>query len=282
MVTSRILATVGLTAIGAGSAISGIPAYAATDCGDAPSGATVNSYGSICEVVFDVAGDFSFTAPTTVSGAEAIIVGAGGGSTERSGGSVGYAGGGGEVLYIDSVDTSSPITISIGSGGAGGLNSGWDGDDGESSSLGSTEALGGYGGHGGGTAGGSGSGISANDYANGAGAKSDGPSGGHGFLPSDESLTLGSDLFPVLDSDVELGAGGRSAQRDNPLGPGAGAWTYANTAETGADGAVIIRWPSSENLASTGFSSEDLIFMSSGITALGFAAIYSTRRRRAR
>jgi hypothetical protein len=83
-------------------------------CGTATPAATLVAPG-VCEVVFTESG--TFTAPSTISKLAAFLVAGGeGGSIDSDFGST-YGGGAGEVVYIDAVEFSAPLAVSVGTGG---------------------------------------------------------------------------------------------------------------------------------------------------------------------
>ncbi|MEQ1738023.1 MAG: hypothetical protein ABL886_16665, partial [Rhodoglobus sp.] len=68
-------------------------------CGDVPIGASVSIDSDRCVLDFGTAGGYSWTLPTGISGLFGLVVGGGGGAL-ADGGSEGYAGSGGDVLYV--------------------------------------------------------------------------------------------------------------------------------------------------------------------------------------
>ena len=89
------------------------------DCGDSTPAATIAGDG-VCVVKFFEDGPHTFTAPTDLDAVSAVLVGAGGGSIaslDQTSGVLAYGGGGGEVVIVDTVDVSSPLSIVVGNGG---------------------------------------------------------------------------------------------------------------------------------------------------------------------
>lgn len=234
----------------------------------------------VCEVQFVEAGTFTFSAPSGVAKLSAIVVGAGGGYV--SGGPDAYAGGGGEVLFIETVDFSAPVDIEVGLGSDGSTASGG------SSSVNDKVAAGGFSGtHDGGAncfcggySGNGNAGWPDPVAASGGGAGGAAPdqfSGGPGLTAS--AAADDSSMWPAVSGEDIYGAGG------NMVTPGALAKTPGSGADTGApvgeDGLVILRWTSA--LPATGvnagtFAAFAAAFMIPGAALLAFAA----RSRRSR
>lgn len=127
-------------------------------------------------------------------------------------------------------------------------------------------------------------------FCAGGGAGGDAPSrvdGGAGVLASD--VAGNSDLFPEIDGEPELGAGGdaildgSSTIEDTPNIPGHGGNAFSqSTGGDGIDGAVYLRWPApADSLASTGFDATSGI-AAAGAVAAGAAILVATRRRAVR
>jgi hypothetical protein len=264
-------------------------ALAATDCG---SGTEVSA--GICEQAFTTAGDFTFTAPSGVTKVSAIIIGGGGGAEYNAGGA--YGGGGGEVVYLDSVSTSSALQITVGSGGAADPDIEGTGNGGGSSSIGTDEAAGGDGGSyyserggdsGNGNAGsggysnvvffytgaGAGQGGDAPDCISGANA--DTCPAGPGVTAS--SIAMNSALFPEVLGEPEYGTGGvgvevsNTSVGDHAAGHGGDATTITS-GDDGNDGAVILRWGA---LPDTGLSVQPWM-VGTGVATVAAGAIFAS------
>ena len=272
---SVALVGVGLMATPLGAL--GSPVLAA-GCQTTEPGATEVAPG-VCEVQFLEAGEFTFTAPSGVAKLSAIVVGAGGGFVSIAGD---YAGGGGDVVFVETVDISAPVDIEVGLGSDGSTASGG------SSSVNDKVAAGGFSGthdggancYCGGYSGNGNAGWPDPVAASGGGAGGAAPdqfSGGPGLTAS--AAADDSSMWPSVSGEDIYGAGG------NVVTPGALAKTPGSGADTGApvgeDGLVILRWTSA--LPATGvnagtFAAFAAAFMIPGAALLAFAA----RSRRAR
>lgn len=220
------------------------PALATDPCGTSDPAATEVSAG-ICEVAFSSAGDFTFTAPTGVAKLTAVIVGAGGGSGADNTGA--YAGGGGNVVYVGSVDVGAPVAITVGLGADGG-------PQGESSSVNADVATGGYSGMNTPTgpcdcAGTSGNGNAGSYYWNGANdTGAGGGAGGAAFLDapglgmSASNVANDTELWPALAGEPLYGAGGNASINPGSIVGNAGDGAIADGVSAGNDGLVILRW----------------------------------------
>lgn len=233
-------------------------------CGDAPSGAELTRAGDVCQVAFTTAGESTWTVPSGLRAIHAVVVGAGGGA--YGGPDAGYAGSGGEVVYVDLSDTQAgqEISLTVGAGGSSAEQG-----QGEGSALGLVSALGGV------------PGADAAPYCDvtdrgvftaGHGAGGSAVSGscsgaeGAGIDPSvdDDSRGLAPlDLFSTYAG--ELGGGGRIDVVEATNAPaiaivdiGRGADVSVDTSgffpvgtadAAGDDGAVIIRYPAAEEQA---------------------------------
>jgi hypothetical protein len=204
----------------------------------------------LCEVLVTESG--TFTAPSGITKLAAFVVGAGSGGW-GSGDSFGsYGGGGGAVVYVDSVDVSGPIDVTIGAGGASGAS---DVDKtGGNTSVNGDAAVGGFapdqvsGGISGNGYGGNGADClidTVSEYASGGGgAISDavGNAGGDGLLLSD-FFYADSTLFPVLDAGTRYGAGGDSCSVELTTAHSGNGGSASNTSsQNGSDGVVIFRY----------------------------------------
>jgi len=255
-------------------AFAAAPSFAATDCGE---GTEVSA--GICEKAFTTAGDYTFTVPASVSKMSAVLVGGGqGGSAD---GDVttfsAYAGGGGGVLFVDSVDISASLSITVGAGG------GIDYSVGGDSSVGSN------------TAGGGGADLnsqsgSPQDFV-GLTVSTDpqfnyGSGGGAGGTPTTcasgpgltaSSAAVGSSLFPALLGEPEFGQGGSCSGIILVGAPvaGKGGDVFTDgatpTAVAGTDGAVILRW--TPGLPDTGMNMQPWVIGASVAAVLGGAVL---------
>jgi hypothetical protein len=264
-------------------------AQASSTC---PSGATTLSSGA-CEISFTSSS--TFTPPAGTTQLHALLVGAGGSAIPD--GSLGYAGGGGDVQVV-TLATSGDVTITV---GAAGTSSGYSSaNDTSVTQAGSTTtAEGGRPAPGGGAdhGGDSGSGISTiQDGGSGAGAASTDASGGVGLVVNEitgASSTLFSDDTDcfgggggVRGADATCG-GGYTSDTANPLGTnpplansggGGGGWSYYDGSvshaytQEGAAGLVTLRFEVSA-LPDTGVASTAPWVLSAlGLLAAGSAA----------
>lgn len=256
------------------------PAFAA-DCGTSTPAASEVSAG-ICEVQFTT--DSTFTAPSGVTKLTALIVGAGGGHVDNFGS---YAGGGGDVVFVSSVDTSGPITIVVGAG-----------TDGSSPQAGSSVvnsdvAEGGYSGtfdsSGGTEKGGMSGGGNAGSFAYWTGVNFTGAGGGAGGDGSDlaagagvtaSEAAAGDELWPAVSGEPAYGAGGSPDLAPGALSdtPGEGASNTGPAA--GNDGIVILRWATpAPALAETGLSMANIMLgavFAAGMFLIAYAS-FSTK-----
>lgn len=276
-------------------------AIPSTSCGEVIGAYSVGT--NICEMRYQDAGSFTFTAPSGVAKMGAIVVGAGGGGVNNSAGDIAYAGGGGEVLYVNLNGlASTEFTVLVGAGGA----SAFDGDpsSGANSSLTWSETVYARGGevnpgisgnaNSAGIAFGTGIIVTSGGGAGGDGESADSfgtigqiLSGGVGLAPSaarDSNQVLADQtLFPASVGEPTFGVGGSVTNNILPAvvtfntesgysnsGFG-GAATLGNDAASlaGQDGAIYIRWetptPAPEQLAETGTDKTAIIFAATGI-----------------
>ena len=329
MTTSRAAK---IFAISAGAGVLAAPlafastaAFAAADCG---TGTEVSA--GICEQAFTTAGDSTFTAPSGVTKVSAIIVGAGGGAEYNSDGA--YGGGGGEVLFVDNISTTSPVNLTVGAGGAadpgtdgeadrggasaygsdgaygggggevvfvdsvdasspveltvgegGGISADFgDASAGGDSSFGSTVAVGGTGGTftGGGTSGNGNEGSHVDPDLGAGGGAGDATTdcvSGAGLTASE--VALGSSLFPATSGEAIFGAGGScdaitlgSFTGTAGSGGSVSGDFGAATADVGEDGAVIIRWGA---LPDTGMSVQPWM-IGAGVATVAAGALFAS------
>ena len=294
--SNKILAAGSVALMGAGSFMGAAPAGAIVeaDCGEAPTNGfvwVVND--TICSVSLNMNSATDFTMPAGIDRLAALVIGAGGGSV--SDGYAGYAGGGGEVLYVADVTVSDLNTIEIGHGGLSstsytGSTSGGD------TTLGSTVARGGEFGRDLASSGDSGNGNTSWSSGGwdwnerfGGGAKSDASDGtpGAGYLLNDPELTLGDELFPAEDAP-EFGRGGSGNSIPGEAAFGWGGSATSGDKQDGVSGGIIFRWipnsaAASENsLAATGVDANS-IGMTAGALGLGgvaLAVVAAARRAR--
>ncbi len=279
MTTSRAAK---IFAISAGAGVLAAPlafastaAFAAADCG---TGTEVSA--GICEQAFTTAGDSTFTAPSGVTKVSAIIVGAGGGASAY-GSDGAYGGGGGEVVFVDSVDASSPVELTVGEGGGISADFG-DASAGGDSSFGSTVAVGGTGGTftGGGTSGNGNEGSHVDPDLGAGGGAGDATTdcvSGAGLTASE--VALGSSLFPATSGEAIFGAGGScdaitlgSFTGTAGSGGSVSGDFGAATADVGEDGAVIIRWGA---LPDTGMSVQPWM-IGAGVATVAAGALFAS------
>ena len=259
-------------------AFAATPSFAAADCGE---GTEVTA--GICEKAYTTAGDYTFTVPASVSKMSAVLVGGGqgGGVQLFPGGEfLAYGGGGGGVLFVDSVSLSSPVAISVGAGGAADFSGGGD------TTVGPYVAGGGF-------VGDSGA-LSGSPQENAGFLVAPGPpavlfsGGGAGGTPTDcaagpgvtaSSVAAGSSLFPAVLGESVFGQGGSCSGITLTSEPGAGkggdVFTDGATqsADAGVDGAVILRW--TPGLPDTGLSVSPWLIGASVAGVLGGAVLAS-------
>ena len=282
MTFTRLTRNVAL-ASGAGLAVvplafAATPSFAATDCGE---GTEVTA--GICEKAYTTAGDYTFAVPASVAKMSAVLVGGGqaGVIIDEGSGPIGaYAGSGGGVLFVDSVDISAPITFTV---GAGGSNDSY----GEDTVLGTAVAGGGYVDRDLGSVSGSPQSFVAFMVemgpplavisGGGAGGTPTTCAAGPGVTAS--SVAAGSSLFPAVLGEPVYGAGG-SCSGISPLsepGAGKGGDVYDELpdyeASAGTDGAVILRWTA--GLPDTGVSIQPWLIGASVAGVLGGALLAS-------
>ena len=218
--------------------------------------------------------------PTTSGNVEVLVVGGGGGggSSAAAGGGGGGAGAGGLVYNATYKMASSPITVTVGSGGVAGVaGANGLGSNGSNSVFGSITAIGGGGGppqRGTGVAGGSGSGGGYNGYTTvkygGSGEPGQGHAGGDtttlpsasgaggggaGGVGGDNLINhAGGDggvglAYDISGSSVTYAAGGRGGGGTSPVsspantGKGGDGSYSTGTAYAGGSGVVIVRYP---------------------------------------
>lgn len=241
-------------------------AYATTvdGCGTKPAGGTLKNKSGVCELTFKSAGSYAWILPAGIADLQAIIVGAGGGAAYVQT-DIGYSGAGGDVVFVDLTDrrANDAAEILIGAGGVTGTPIGYDGQDSYLRMNGGDTLT-----VDGGTAG------STTDWAwgfcdggyfgenLGAGTttvgQDSGPcvGGGPGIIPDSHS-----DAPAIFDGfTTELGHGGGvyiDSTHTQRIGEGANVFydsvnDVTSADLTGADGAVIFRYTSTQSLAETG------------------------------
>ena len=260
-------------------ALAATPSFAAADCGE---GTEVTA--GICEKAYTTAGDYTFTAPSSVAKMSAVLVGGGQGGVYIEG-LAAYGGGGGGVVFVDSVDISGPIAVTVGAAGVFGVSLSGD------TTVGANAA-----GGGGGVVGDpfvpqvlvqSGSpqeflgwheppaSLPGIGSGGGSGGSPTNCAGGPGLTAS--SKAAGSSLFPAVLGEPVYGAGG-SCLGITPLSAaGAGGdvrVTVPLAAEAGSDGAVIFRWAAA-SLPDTGVSVQPWLIGASVAGVLGGALLAS-------
>jgi len=265
-------------------AFAATPSFAAADCGEGTEVAT-----GICEKAYTTAGDYTFAVPASVAKMSAVLVGGGQASAVvdfGAGSFTAYSGGGGGVLFVDTVDVSQPVRITVGAGGATDYSEGGDTSiDADDTSIAADVA-------GGGGVIGSQSGA-PQDFpgltleigppvgygsAGGAGGTPTDCSGGLGLTAS--SVAAGSSLFPALLGEPAFGQGGScSGLLDldrSEAGAGKGGDVFIDgatpTAEVGTDGTVILRWAAAP-LPDTGMNAQPWVIGASVAAVLGGAVL---------
>ena len=270
--SAKIVAlSAGAGALIAPAAMGSSAAFAATECG---SGIEVTA--GICQQAFTTPGSFTFSAPTGVTKVSAVLVGAGGGASFNV--DLGYAGGGGEVLFVDAVEISSPVSFTVGTGGAAGNAA--DGSNGTDSALGLDVASGGHGGKGDASGGSSGNGNASyydgglSGSGGGAGAAAATCNGGVGLAAS--AVAAGSSLFPVATGEPVFGAGGTCVSLGStPAIPGNGGNAISvSVGDAGRDGAVYFRWAGAV-LPDTGMSVQPWM-IGAGIATVAAGALFAS------
>jgi len=275
--TNKILAAGSVALIGTGSLLGATAAQAATvaDCGTHP-GATVSLInGTICDVVYDEVGEFSFDAPAGVSAFEAVLIGGGAGASKETVTSdptilvkrFGYSG---EMAYYTYSDVVGGLEVVVGAGGenewsyteSGGPTLYYDeGTDGTNTVLGENMAWG----------------SSWREYEDGC--------TWDGFPLSEEQLVgIDNPLFPVIPGAAAMSATGdvyETLAELTDLTYGSGGSWGGTSFQDGGSGAVIIRW-SLANLASTGVDASAIGIGAGGLLAGGVAlgAVAALRRAR--
>ncbi len=258
----------------------------------------------VCQVVITADGVHTF--PTTLGKVSAVIVGAGGGGYVDLENAGPYGGGGGEVLYVDTVALGTAITVDVGEGGTSGTDDVLAGD-GDDTVFGAITARGGLApvpnpespsDFIGGDSGNGNAGSNAGPGAGAAGSPPDYDTPGPGFLLSGIP-GVDSTLFAAsADGGVYYGLGGSvESLSDASVLPavvassgsgGSANLNYATEPRTGssadgADGVVIVRY-AAPALAATGSDPAGALVFA-GATAIAGAALLANsgiRRRRRR
>jgi hypothetical protein len=259
------------------------PSFAATDCGE---GTEVSA--GICEKAYTTAGNYTFAVPASVSKMSAVLVGGGqGGGTDvyGPGSFLAYGGGGGGVLFVDSVDISAPVAITVGAGGANDYSTGGD------STVGAATAGGGgvVGSQSGAPQGFPGftfeDGVSGVDYGSGGGAGGTPTTCGAGPGLTASSAAAGSSFFPALVGEPELGQGGgcTGIVLLGAAGAGKGGDVFTDgatpSADAGTDGAVILRW--TPGLPDTGMNVQPWV-IGAGVATVAAGALFASGALRVR
>ena len=284
MKSGRLTRNVALVS-GAGLAVvpmafAATPSLAAADCGE---GTEVSA--GICEKAFTTAGDYTFAVPASVSKMSAVLVGGGMGGIAS--GPTTYGGGGGGVAFVDSVDISGPIAVTVGAGGVFESSLSLPGD----TTVGAN------------TAGGAGGLFGEDDnfdirelMISGSPQESPawipmpsygGSGGGAGGAPTDcaagpgltaSEVAAGSSLFPAVLGEPVFGEGGSCSGVTvaSQAGAGKGGDVFGEVpnvqAEAGADGAVIFRWAAA-SLPDTGVNMQPWVIGASVAAVLGGAVL---------
>jgi LPXTG-motif cell wall-anchored protein len=273
-----------LSLSGAGAFAAALPAYAAPACPATTPAATLIPGTDICEIRIGAPGG-TFTFPSSLVKVSAVLVGAGAAGFYESFSDAGYAGEGGQVVYIDAVALDVPHTVVVGAGGSSG--------DGGDTSIDAVVAAGG-------------SITFGTDGADGAGGAGTDNVGGPGLLAED--VATDTTLFPAgpaAGADLTVyGQGGDGFDSDVPdpipatalTSPGSGGHgLVASTSDAapGIDGIVILRFaaqepaapppapaPSAPTLPDTGFDATPGLVAASGLIVAGGLAVALGRRRR--
>ncbi len=273
--SEKLLAAGSVTLMAAGSLLGATAAQAATaaDCGTHP-GATVTLInGTICDVVFDVAGEYDFEAPAGVTAFEAVLIGGGAGSMKETIEEdpnyvvkrFGYSG---WIDHYEYEDFTGPFEVAVGAGGTdeymhstGGVGAIIiDGVDGGASSLGDNVTNGG----------------SWYEYEN--GCSWPGPTLSE-FAGDDNPL------FPVIAGEPRLAATGSVYESVAPAETyGTGGSVVGTTFGDGKSGAVIIRFNLPPKLAATGVDASAIGIGAGALLAGGVAlgAVAAVRRARSK
>lgn len=314
--TGAIVGIGGLGLAVLGSASGAVAALPVEGCGEVPADGALTRSGDLCQVEFSASGASSWTVPAGLTALHAVVAGGGGGAWVS--GSNGYAGSGGDVLYVDltsQLGSAAAVTVQVGAGGASGAVPA----AGETSTLvmGPSTTI----------AAGGGAGDFFTHYCivdgnfsiyvgNGAGA-----GGPAGALGDDCATTTAPGVAPASDADSDaqpalssfvgfadtLGAGGRvianlvstPATLDDQAtvdGTGRGAdvlYTAVDqslAANNGGDGRIVLRFPAlpaeedgeenaGEELADTGSDAGALGALAAAFGLAGAAALFADRRR---
>jgi hypothetical protein len=259
-------------------AFAATPSLAAADCGEGTEVAT-----GICEKAYTTAGDYTFAVPASVAKMSAVLVGGGQGGAVQGFGPGEfflYAGSGGGVLFVDSVDLSAPIALTVGAAGPADFSPAGD-------TIVGSNVAGGAGVYDSGPQSGLPQEFPAFEAVDGplvyvisgagAGGTPSSCAGGPGVTAS--SVAAGSSLFPVILGEPELGQGGSCSgvTLTSEAGAGKGGDVYDELpdyeASVGSDGAVILRWAS--GLPDTGLSVSPWVIGASVAAVLGGAVLAS-------
>jgi hypothetical protein len=295
--TNKILAAGSVALMGAGALVGATPAQAYTDadCGlDGTDyiGGLFDGTTDVCWAIALGPGDYTFTAPANTVALEAVLGGAGGGAGSYG---YGYGGNGGEIVFIDELEPTQTLEISLGAGGDGGaggpLTAGADGEDSTiDNGVDIYTAHGGSGGEYVSGASGSGNayGIASDEWTqNGGGAKTAGTAdaAGVGYDLHDPEL-VGADnpLFPG-DYVSIYGSGGSGSESDGhnwgyggdaSYDAGSDTWTL----EDGESGFAYITYKLGTPLASTGVNTVPMGALAAGMFVAGGAGLAIARRAR--
>ena len=281
--TNKILAAGSVALMGAGALAGATPATAVTaaDCGTFD-GATVTLLdGKICDVVFDVPGEYSFKAPAGVTALEGVMIGAGAGGLGYDDGStvVGYGGHAGEIAFYDGVSTTTDWIVYVGMGGPAAYSTAYNsvvGNLGESSGLtldvpGDYPGAQGY------------EGPDDDGPYNAEGANTGNPDITSGFLLSDPALVgANNPLWPAVSGELEYGVGGSGGPGRDPFGnvtAGSGGNANGDEGQDGGDGMVVLRYLA-PGLASTGVDAAPMGIAAVGMLVAGGIGLAIARRAR--
>lgn len=299
---NRSLAAVATLAVaGVLSVATPASALSLANCGTVEWPANMSVHGSVCELKFPDGGDYSWTVRNGASDMYAMLIGGGGGAIVDvfAPTPYGFAGSGGEVVYVDltSATGGSVIDATVGAGGASGGSPTSGGDT--VLSIGGVDytADGGVAGDQLGTAFGYCNPGFAGNYGEGVGAGVAGTpaSGGActGGQPGINPSTDPSAPAVFSDDDTEYGHGGGISSDGSGIvytkGSG-GSMSYSNTYGDGSSGYIVIRFAfsnsagssSGDKLAETGNSVPvpALTLGSLAAIAVGVVATVARRSRR--
>jgi hypothetical protein len=296
-VTHKLIAAGSVALLGAGSLLGATAANAFTvaDCGATPAGGFIDHTDGHCQLGFP-AGEYTWTTPANSSELWGLLIGGGGGASSDLSPSPdsGYAGGGGEVEFVDltELDAGTELDILTGAGGLSTID-GSRAADGEPSVLTAGSQVWTVAG-----------GVGNDDFSwswgwCGAGLVGQGPSyfddglpepadefcgpGAPGYIPTEELDTPG--IFSNVTFEIAPGGDVLLDGIGNQV-EGSGADVFvdsltqnATTDPKGDDGGIIFRWIPGD-LASTGVDAAPLGIAAAGMLVAGGVGLAIARRAR--